>query len=335
MTSTLNFPRPPIATLTPIVNGVIDETNKIIFSDHNRKDFQTTYEHIEKSTRMANGTTRKYVVAIKRSFPFSWDNLYSNDYNTVDGYAGAESLRRFYETYCGTPLQIKIYASDYATILSNVNIVKSTPQKLSTNLIYNSSFEVSSSFSSTTWTASNASTASISPGADGSGSAIQLTASANYPVIQKNISAFPSQSYTLSAYMNNSSSAGTRAHIIGISWYDSTGTIIGTEVTTASTLTAGAGWTRMVLSATSPSNTMAAKLAFYGGSSTFAASWVSRIDNIQLEYGPNATTYYKRFDEILTPSETTTVFINGFSSTMTKRLADEGLHNVNFNLSEA
>lgn len=331
---TMNMPRPPIATLAPIINGTVDETKKIILSDHNRQDLQISYEQIEKTARMANGTTRKYVIATKKSFPFNWSNLYTNDYNTVDGYAGAESLRRFYETYNGSPLQIKVYTTDYSTILTDINVVTNTPQKLSTNLLYNSSFIITGSFSSVTWSASNASTASVSPGVDGS-VGLRLTASANYPVVYKTISAFPDQPYTFSAYMKNSSSAGSRSHILGLTWYNSSGAAIGSEITTASTLSSASGWTRMVLTATSPSNAVAVKASCYGGSTTFSSSWVSDVDSIQFEYGSNASDYYRRFDEILTPTETATVFISGFSLITVKRLDDEGLHNVSFTLSEA
>lgn len=73
--------------------------NKV--TDHNRSDLSVSVERIEDSQRMANGTMRKYVVADKRTFSTSWDNLPHNAMNTVDGFWGKREMENFYNTTPG------------------------------------------------------------------------------------------------------------------------------------------------------------------------------------------------------------------------------------------
>jgi hypothetical protein len=57
---------------------------------------------------MANGTLRKYVVSSKYSFATSWTELPNSSASTVDGFAGADALQTFYETYNGQPIKLTI-----------------------------------------------------------------------------------------------------------------------------------------------------------------------------------------------------------------------------------
>lgn len=65
-------------------------------TDHNRAEIDISTERIEKSKRMANGTMRKYVVADKRTFSFSWNNLPGSSTYTVDGAWGLVEMKSFY-----------------------------------------------------------------------------------------------------------------------------------------------------------------------------------------------------------------------------------------------
>jgi hypothetical protein len=83
--------------------------NKI--SDHNRSDLGVNVERIQTTKRMANGTLRKYVVADKRSFSVSWDNLpHSADF-TVDGFWGGREIEAFYASNAGA-FKLKITNGD-------------------------------------------------------------------------------------------------------------------------------------------------------------------------------------------------------------------------------
>lgn len=79
-------------------------------SDHNRQPLEMSYEQIEKSQRTANGTLRKYVVASKRTFSTSWQDLPSVSSTTVDGYLGALALKSFYDSNYDNSITLKVYA---------------------------------------------------------------------------------------------------------------------------------------------------------------------------------------------------------------------------------
>jgi hypothetical protein len=50
---------------------------------------------------MANGTSRKYVIADKRTFTVSWDMLPSSNTKTVDGFYGGAQILAFYNATPG------------------------------------------------------------------------------------------------------------------------------------------------------------------------------------------------------------------------------------------
>lgn len=74
--------------------------NKV--TEHNRSAFDISNERIEKSTRMSNGTLRKFFIADKKTFSLSWEMLPSYRTLTVDGAWGAEDLRSFYNSVPGS-----------------------------------------------------------------------------------------------------------------------------------------------------------------------------------------------------------------------------------------
>jgi len=93
-------------TATPPVTWPIPYLDRgqkkfIRVSEHNRAPISINTNRIEQSTRMANGTTRKYFIADKLNVSVSWDMLPSFRNETVDGGWGAEDLKNFYESEAG------------------------------------------------------------------------------------------------------------------------------------------------------------------------------------------------------------------------------------------
>ena len=80
-------------------------------SDHGRKPIQISYNRIEKSVRTADGTLRKQVIATKKSYEISWDNLPSLTSKTVDGFAGAAFIQDWYDSNTG-PFNVKFTFDD-------------------------------------------------------------------------------------------------------------------------------------------------------------------------------------------------------------------------------
>lgn len=61
-------------------------------TDHNRAPLNMSIERIENSSRMANGTMRRYVVAKKREWSLSWENLPSRRNATKNGRTGLTTV---------------------------------------------------------------------------------------------------------------------------------------------------------------------------------------------------------------------------------------------------
>lgn len=70
----------------------------IKLSEHNREDIPITIQRIEKTQRMANGNLRKFFVADKKEFTFSWRMLPGTRIYTVDNAWGALDLITFYNS---------------------------------------------------------------------------------------------------------------------------------------------------------------------------------------------------------------------------------------------
>lgn len=83
--------------------------NKI--TDHNRSDLAVSVTRIEEKTRMANGTMRKYVIADKRTFSTSWDNLPHAAGFTVDGFWAKREMESFYNLNPG-PFDLVVHNGD-------------------------------------------------------------------------------------------------------------------------------------------------------------------------------------------------------------------------------
>lgn len=70
----------------------------IKLTEHNRREIAITVERIEQTQRMANGDLRKFFIADKKSFSFSWDMLPGTRVYTVDNLWGSLDLIKFYES---------------------------------------------------------------------------------------------------------------------------------------------------------------------------------------------------------------------------------------------
>lgn len=89
-------------------------------TDHNRSTLMLTPEQISNERRTANGTMRKYVIAVKNSFQVSWNMLPSRTNMTVDGKTGAEAIKDFYDLYNGRPITLELRYHQYRGAGSSV-----------------------------------------------------------------------------------------------------------------------------------------------------------------------------------------------------------------------
>ena len=112
-TNTFNYKG---ATVTPpgsIYNSSTANTNGLSYglsasattfrrvTEHNRAPLSLNNLRIEQSSRMSNGTLRKYFIADKLEMSVSWDMIPSFRNETVDGAWGAEDIKNFYESAAG------------------------------------------------------------------------------------------------------------------------------------------------------------------------------------------------------------------------------------------
>lgn len=84
-------------------------------TDHNRSELEISYERIEKSDRMADGTMRRFITANKKKISTSWSELpaLSGIKYTADGNLGGAFLKSFYEENVYQPVWIKLtYAEE-------------------------------------------------------------------------------------------------------------------------------------------------------------------------------------------------------------------------------
>lgn len=78
----------------PVESIVQFDGNEV--TDHNRSELSVSTEKIMNEKRMINGTLRRYVVAEKRTWTLSWENLFAEDDAVVDGFWSGKSIREFY-----------------------------------------------------------------------------------------------------------------------------------------------------------------------------------------------------------------------------------------------
>lgn len=103
--------------IQPGIQISLDNTTWYGLTDHNRSQIEIKPELIEKSSRMANGMMRKYVVAKKDTISTSWSNIPSQSVRTVDYNAtthrGLSSawFEAFYSANVGVPVYVKVVSA--------------------------------------------------------------------------------------------------------------------------------------------------------------------------------------------------------------------------------
>lgn len=91
----------------------INGTTWYKLTDHNRREIEITPTLIEKESRMANGTLRKFVTAKKDNISVSWDFIPAKSADIVDGNYSGSWIQAFYNANHGIPVYIKIIASKH------------------------------------------------------------------------------------------------------------------------------------------------------------------------------------------------------------------------------
>jgi len=116
-----------------------------ILSEHNRGPAQISYETIQQSSRMADGTMRRFITANKKGLSLSWTNLPSaGGYNfTSDSNLGGAFIKSFYEENVYNPIWIKITYSDESWRFANTQSL--TNNYGTTNLTFNATNDSSAS----------------------------------------------------------------------------------------------------------------------------------------------------------------------------------------------
>lgn len=97
----------------PSGSALYINTNKL--SEHNRSPISISYDKIEKSQRMADGTMRKFFIANKKQISVSWSMLPSYSTMTLDTGFGALDLRHLYETLGSSAFPVTLYYSPTRT----------------------------------------------------------------------------------------------------------------------------------------------------------------------------------------------------------------------------
>lgn len=117
----MTFLTPSIIKLTYATGTEFDSTSStstgtvLTLSDHSRSPLSVNYEIIENSSRMANGTMRRYVVAKKHKYSCQWDLLPTIRGHVADGNADARDMKEFYDKYCYAPLDLDLFYMTNAT----------------------------------------------------------------------------------------------------------------------------------------------------------------------------------------------------------------------------
>jgi hypothetical protein len=96
-------------------------------TEHNRGPITVTPNRIEKSSRMADGSLRKNVIATKNSYSVSWSMVPSLAAQTVDGFYGGRDILEFYRITTG-PFTLTLRYDDTGSgALSKVVVFSSAP----------------------------------------------------------------------------------------------------------------------------------------------------------------------------------------------------------------
>lgn len=95
--------------------SVLGTGTVLTLSDHSRSPLSINYDVIDKTSRMADGTMRRYVVNKKIKYSCQWSLLPTIRSQVADGNADARDMKEFYDKYCYAPLQLDLYYMTNAT----------------------------------------------------------------------------------------------------------------------------------------------------------------------------------------------------------------------------
>lgn len=95
-------------------------------TDHNRQPMSMSLNRIESSTRMANGSLRRYWIADKRSFDIQWKETPSIATTAVDGFWSANEIEAFYNSTVGSFI---LTVTDGKNVASTFTVVFADFQK--------------------------------------------------------------------------------------------------------------------------------------------------------------------------------------------------------------
>jgi hypothetical protein len=127
-----------------------------VLTDHNRQPLEIQYETIENSSRMANGTMRRFITANKKKIAVSWDNVpAAGGYNfTADANLGAAWLKSFYEENIYNPVWIKLTYAEESWRFAGKQTVAPNDRYSSTNQTFNRTNENANTGNPNTFTIS-------------------------------------------------------------------------------------------------------------------------------------------------------------------------------------
>lgn len=109
-------------TTNPIMEWSVDGgTNWTKISDHGRAPLSVSVTRIEKSQRMADGTMRRYVVAKKRTWSVSWENLPDKTTSFLSNGQWGKWMEDFYNANNGAFLMRLRAGSDRGATLTGTN----------------------------------------------------------------------------------------------------------------------------------------------------------------------------------------------------------------------
>ena len=84
-------------------------------TDDNRQPIKITYDVVEKTSRMADGTLRRYVVARKHKITASWSNVWSHSSMSSDGGKAGAWIKSFYEANVFIPMNVRLTVASVNT----------------------------------------------------------------------------------------------------------------------------------------------------------------------------------------------------------------------------
>jgi hypothetical protein len=84
-------------------------------TDDNRQPIKIAYEVIEKTSRMADGTLRRYVIARKHKITASWQNVWSHSTMSSDNGKAGAWMKSFYEANVFIPINVRLTVASVNT----------------------------------------------------------------------------------------------------------------------------------------------------------------------------------------------------------------------------